>query len=530
MDLRRKKRKRVEHRTNHKQSFPTGLSPSNGSVVGQRGETDVSLKDCEDVLSCLGVGLHSKNEWKGIVRNSELQGKSDHALLKPSYLYSGLENARQVDDTSTSVGKIVLVNLVDGLSSHQEHLNDLHAEHYRAAKKKGKAILKGDTIENAVDSESGSCINRAAPLSRKDLLTIIDKQASPIGNHQRTGTRDVIDVEKKSLQYLSPINSCIHKEELSSPCLSKWRNNCDMGGKNPKSIICKSSSIPANYHRSNISVGAFCDPSVVRIRPDSLRNFENRKMESISSVFKFGGTSYANLPQQPSDPQLFAKALNLKHDISSKDGCDDTLIEVDNLHSEVRLRSTKWQNYEHSYNSSARVSQIESDERFARELQEQFDHELAEFTNTQEFDREIAEFTGIQEAIFDEVRNFGHELDLETRLDFLEAMDDFSEDDDLYEYGDVSFHHSSDETEYEIRVDVDESSHQRVRSSYSEINSLPLSVVQSHGGEACSVCLESPSVGETIRHLPCMHKFHKECIDTWLKRRPLCPVCKYSIT
>ncbi|KAG0489915.1 hypothetical protein HPP92_006778 [Vanilla planifolia] len=54
-------------------------------------------------------------------------------------------------------------------------------------------------------------------------------------------------------------------------------------------------------------------------------------------------------------------------------------------------------------------------------------------------------------AIFDEVRNFGHELDLETRLDFLEAMDDFSEDDDLYEYGDVSFHHSSDETEYEIR-------------------------------------------------------------------------------
>ncbi|KAG0488223.1 hypothetical protein HPP92_007034 [Vanilla planifolia] len=44
-----------------------------------------------------------------------------------------------------------------------------------------------------------------------------------------------------------------------------------------------------------------------------------------------------------------------------------------------------------------------------------------------------------------------HRLYVGNRLDFLEAMDDFSEDDDLYEYGDVSFHHSSDETEYEIR-------------------------------------------------------------------------------
>lgn len=42
-------------------------------------------------------------------------------------------------------------------------------------------------------------------------------------------------------------------------------------------------------------------------------------------------------------------------------------------------------------------------------------------------------------------------------------------------------------------------------------HSLLLSLSQTDTGEeACAICLEIPTVGETIRHLPCLHKFHKD--------------------
>ncbi|XP_072983756.1 E3 ubiquitin-protein ligase SDIR1-like [Typha latifolia] len=43
----------------------------------------------------------------------------------------------------------------------------------------------------------------------------------------------------------------------------------------------------------------------------------------------------------------------------------------------------------------------------------------------------------------------------------------------------------------------------------------------------CSVCLEQVNVGEVIRSLPCLHQFHANCIDPWLRQQGTCPVCKH---
>lgn len=45
----------------------------------------------------------------------------------------------------------------------------------------------------------------------------------------------------------------------------------------------------------------------------------------------------------------------------------------------------------------------------------------------------------------------------------------------------------------------------------------------------CTVCLENFKVGERCRLLPlCKHSFHAECVDSWLLRTPVCPICRTS--
>ncbi|KAK3005970.1 hypothetical protein RJ639_017274 [Escallonia herrerae] len=45
----------------------------------------------------------------------------------------------------------------------------------------------------------------------------------------------------------------------------------------------------------------------------------------------------------------------------------------------------------------------------------------------------------------------------------------------------------------------------------------------------CAVCLENFNVGDKCRSLPlCDHSFHAQCVDSWLLRAALCPICRSS--
>lgn len=54
--------------------------------------------------------------------------------------------------------------------------------------------------------------------------------------------------------------------------------------------------------------------------------------------------------------------------------------------------------------------------------------------------------------------------------------------------------------------------------------------IETEGGASeCAVCLESFKEREKCRLLPiCEHIFHARCIDKWLLKNPICPICRRS--
>lgn len=45
----------------------------------------------------------------------------------------------------------------------------------------------------------------------------------------------------------------------------------------------------------------------------------------------------------------------------------------------------------------------------------------------------------------------------------------------------------------------------------------------------CAICMEDPKDGDKWKILPCTHKFHPDCIDTWSATNPTCPLCRGDI-
>lgn len=66
------------------------------------------------------------------------------------------------------------------------------------------------------------------------------------------------------------------------------------------------------------------------------------------------------------------------------------------------------------------------------------------------------------------------------------------------------------------------------------IHNLPSSTVTNvsdlpEDQRCCSICLEDFQNNDKVRRLPCLHFFHEDCVDRWLRSSASCPVCKHSV-
>ena len=46
----------------------------------------------------------------------------------------------------------------------------------------------------------------------------------------------------------------------------------------------------------------------------------------------------------------------------------------------------------------------------------------------------------------------------------------------------------------------------------------------------CVICMEDFKNGDKSTNLPCLHMFHTNCIQSWLKTQNTCPICKFKLT
>jgi hypothetical protein len=85
----------------------------------------------------------------------------------------------------------------------------------------------------------------------------------------------------------------------------------------------------------------------------------------------------------------------------------------------------------------------------------------------------------------------------------------------------------------ELPPEVEELDAQQQGASWELIDSLPIVTYLPEDDEdaqdTCVVCLSGFECGQSLRKLPCGHKFHQGCIDTWLSRRKVCPLCLLDV-
>ncbi|KAK9119367.1 hypothetical protein Scep_017460 [Stephania cephalantha] len=50
-----------------------------------------------------------------------------------------------------------------------------------------------------------------------------------------------------------------------------------------------------------------------------------------------------------------------------------------------------------------------------------------------------------------------------------------------------------------------------------------------YGCSDCMICFEEMEIGFEVIQMPCKHVFHGDCINLWLQRNHVCPLCRFKI-
>jgi len=87
---------------------------------------------------------------------------------------------------------------------------------------------------------------------------------------------------------------------------------------------------------------------------------------------------------------------------------------------------------------------------------------------------------------------------------------------------------TADDYETLLQLDAPAASQGRAVEIQSLISVLPSSKLPAGAASRdCMVCMDEMQAGQEVKTLPCMHVFHSECIDRWLREsrnRPRCPI------
>lgn len=48
--------------------------------------------------------------------------------------------------------------------------------------------------------------------------------------------------------------------------------------------------------------------------------------------------------------------------------------------------------------------------------------------------------------------------------------------------------------------------------------------------DTCPICMDAMAPGHVAKNLPCLHAFHANCVDKWLRMSRRCPMCNHCVS